>query len=323
MKGYLKFLLAIIGAWVLFTIYMQFVLPRVPFIDHKDIKSKSSSYSVYDTLVDDNLVSSISHLDSSICNRKCIAAIDSLEDVAAEKKYNSERNNISDKTRLAYFATGSIDNTAFKKGHGWEHKENTYYLLISPFSLHTADELKFDGKEASVVVKDGKYMLKYVVKDTAYASVFKGHTAYKPIGVVYRYSNKSIGIPISYSTFRLLNILFTLIFVFFIFSFLYFPIYLPLRCLYNIAKGNPFKASNVRDMYLIASFFIFFFVLQLIVVWLIALVNKQIIPDNFYLDIKYILNTAGYAVLIGIIVLLIAKAFKRGHDLQKEQELTI
>ncbi len=323
MNGYLKFLLVIIVAWILFTIYVLLVLPKVSLIDYKDIKSNNFSYSVYDTLVDDNLISNINHLDSSICNKKCLAAIDSLEDRVAERKYINKRNEIYDRIRLGYFATGSIDNTVFKKGQGYVNTQSTYYFLISPLSLHTFDEHRYDGKEASVFIKDGKRMLKYLIKDTAYAFVFKGHTAYKPIDVAYRYSNKSLGIPISYNTYRFLIILFTLFFVVLIFWFLYLQIFLPIKCLYHIAKGNPFKESNIRDMYLIASFPVLLFTMQLLVVWLVAFINKQIIPDNFYLDIGYIFDTSKYYLLASVVVYMIARAFKRGYDLQKEQELTI
>jgi len=101
---------------------------------------------------------------------------------------------------------------------------------------------------------------------------------------------------------------------------------LPTKIIFLISKGTPFDKSNVRNLNAIAAYLLLYDIADLI----------HSIIGNFILntasDKNVFTHWSDYGIpphhwklylLAGSIVFIIARAFKKGYELQKEQELTI
>lgn len=102
---------------------------------------------------------------------------------------------------------------------------------------------------------------------------------------------------------------------------------LPVKIIFFIAKGKPFDRNNVKNIHAVAYFLLLLVVfcsVEQFIVRVITLISFHRDPliEKFPLD-TLIPHQCYWYLLAGVIVFIIARAFKRGYDLQKEQELTI
>jgi len=107
------------------------------------------------------------------------------------------------------------------------------------------------------------------------------------------------------------------------FFLIFFLLVLPAKIILLISIGKPFDISNIRNLnaisYCLLSMDFVYYAENV----LLEMVSK----NNFSFKALFETNfkTIGWQwyLLAGAIVFVIARAFKRGYDLQKEQELTI
>ena len=105
--------------------------------------------------------------------------------------------------------------------------------------------------------------------------------------------------------------------------FFYFFLILPVKVILSISKGTPFDYKNIRRLSFTSYFLLLFpFILSAIKL-IIHKVFLQKIPNEFTFHLQLYFNSYFMFVIAGVIVFIIARAFKRGYNLQKEQELTI
>ena len=122
---------------------------------------------------------------------------------------------------------------------------------------------------------------------------------------------------------------FSIIVGFFFTFFQFFCLFvLPVKIIILISRGKPFDTSNVKNLYAIATYLVlydFASLIELIIAGKLAVPFNSKIPNIRTWSEAYKVLPPHWKLylLAGAIVFVIAKAFKRGYDLQKEQELTI
>jgi hypothetical protein len=202
------------------------------------------------------------------------------------------------------------------------------YLLLPGYSLKDND--------SRFLVRKGEYYLEYPVWDSVYKlrngePAREGHYEYKKLRFRFAYDTEApetedkgaVLIPISIKTYNtcsqaamILTLLLGLVF-------LYICIGLPAKVLIRISQGEIFTRKNVRQLYLSA----WCWLLPPFIIVFIQYLLKWIFHRYITADVKLTPWTtlADYQkVLIGgLIILAVAKAFKKGLSLQDEQDLTI
>lgn len=110
---------------------------------------------------------------------------------------------------------------------------------------------------------------------------------------------------------------------FFWYILIFFFVVLPLKVIYLISKGNPFEKSNIKNLHAIAYFLIVYYFGGLLFRYLLYLQPKGKPIPWLELDPSKYAYSHWKELVISFFLFIIAKAFKRGYSLQKEQELTI
>jgi hypothetical protein len=198
-------------------------------------------------------------------------------------------------------------------------RTNKYFFELSGYKLDDFSDFSIDN---------GNYYLKYPVRDTETGSwVFTK----KKIGIRYAHdptdnsqkSSGSILIPVSARTHTFLKITFGIVVVLSMFFCIAVFLVMGPRTLYNIAIGKVFNKENIRSLYLIGWLLVSFAVLPPVLSILFRWIFAHLIPSPFYYPFWESMQDNKFVLISGVIVLLLAKAFKRGYRLQNEQDLTI
>lgn len=202
-------------------------------------------------------------------------------------------------------------------------KNKSYFISLNPYKF--IDSINYPDYYINkrFLVNDNKYYIKYVIFDSVRNKTIYGRFAYKQIGVKYVAKGNNLLIPISLKSYNILNKLIGLAVFLTLFYIIYAFILLPLKCIIKISKGNPFALSNIRSLHLIAFFLMAYPFLVLLPKILIHFLFRKTIPYEFTFNYWECFYSNSTYLISGIIVLFVARAFKRGYDLQKEQELTI
>lgn len=102
-----------------------------------------------------------------------------------------------------------------------------------------------------------------------------------------------------------------------------FFIGLPSQILWDISKGKAFSAANTKRLLLVLCAVLFISIANLGVDLLHWLMIRPYLTEEFSYTIFPDLVSQERFLLYALIVFLIMKAFKRGFELQHEQNLTI
>lgn len=180
--------------------------------------------------------------------------------------------------------------------------ELDHFLVFSGYSLEEGVALFYSNGKNYLRKKDG--------------STTESNVGYLP-------DLKSILFPISDSTYTFGIVVMVVLLSIVGFTLLYAWLALPINVLVNISRGKMFVHSNIRDLFLIAFTLLGYALLQAIMPFITFLILKKSLPDGFYISLQDQLSANWKIGVIGIIVLIIAFAFKKGYKLQQEQDLTI
>ena len=135
--------------------------------------------------------------------------------------------------------------------------------------------------------------------------------------------NKEFFVPVSQGGFQwlqaLMYVLLTGTFIVAIWLF----IRLPYRVLYNIAKGNPFVETNTKDLRRIGWGTIITGIFIVTSPLLARLILSSSIPENVYYPFSKCLYDSRWWLFAGVVLLLVARAFKQGYDLHKFDKVNI
>jgi hypothetical protein len=199
-------------------------------------------------------------------------------------------------------------------------KETDKYFIELP-----KYELK-DGGIFSII--NGKYFLKHVVWDEITSDFRNGHYEKKQIPIRYAYNaddkedKGSVLIPVTSSFYTFIKVVLVIFEIGFVLISLYCFI-LAVRILYLITAGDAFTQENIKGIFFIGWLLTGFGLGGPVFSLFFNLILKSKIPSEmaFYFWDALLQNRP--ILIAGVVVLLLASAFKRGHKLQQEQDLTI
>ena len=200
-----------------------------------------------------------------------------------------------------------------------EKNDELYYLGLKGYTL---------DNDSKFYLKNGAYNLLYVKWDSVvkrkYDSTNVGHYESKPIGVRYASRDKRLLIPISKGTYNILITLLNVVFFFLLFISVYIFIGMPVQILINISKGRAFTEKNIW-MFKTMSIVLFIYILiSTFGQYLLRLLFYKLIPPDFKLpNMMQSLIDNLYFILVSLTLFFISRAFKKGYQLQKEQDLTV
>ena len=98
-------------------------------------------------------------------------------------------------------------------------------------------------------------------------------------------------------------------------------ILLPIKIILLISKGKPFDKSNITNLYAISAYLFIYNLCNFISRYCHTVILK--VQSLHQSDASKYFYTHKNELILSLLLFIIAKAFKRGYNLQKEQELTI
>jgi hypothetical protein len=204
-----------------------------------------------------------------------------------------------------------------------------YYLMLGDYTLN---------HEKIFFRENGKNYIKYpvwdkITKSEKGATHKTGHYEIKEINVVVAELTKkdnfvanekrSVYVPISEKTHDTLN------WVFRVFQFLggiwllYTIIFLPIKFLERIANGDAFNKKNIRSLHFISYTLIGAYFLNIIIPIVLYSCLRKSVPAEFEFSWGGLFLDDIKVLGLSIIILIIARTFAKGYNLQQEQSLTI
>jgi hypothetical protein len=225
-----------------------------------------------------------------------------IEDSVRNKIVLENSSMISSGAGWAGYSLGTSTNTDAEK------EEN--YLYFSGYKIKNPFTYFFK--------KDGKMYMTY---DS------NGIITTKPSQIKYINDRETdtgeVFMPTTHATIKWLNMFhWPLLFILIIIVFGIF-VNTPLRVLYNIAKGKAFNDENIGSLHVMAWLLIVFGVLPGLISLVSYLIIREQIPDQIQYRFFHSIMHGWEFIVAGLITLLLAKAFKKGYELQEEQELTV
>jgi Protein of unknown function (DUF2975) len=225
-----------------------------------------------------------------------------------KKYYDSIKNEIENKSKVNYITD------IIYSGKG------VFYFSLKGYNLD------FNNK---FFITNEKYNLAFVKLDKGTfskdsQSIKIGHYEEKQIKVRYNQSNNSINIPISAKLYSILKTALMIIISLLSGLALYFFIGLPFQILLNISRSEVFILNNLRYINQICSALIIATLFAILLPLILHLIFMNRIPAEIYRDsILSILKNYFGLILSAIVLIIVRKAFKKGYDLQNEQDLTV
>lgn len=210
-------------------------------------------------------------------------------------------------------------------------KMNTYNAIAGN-GKHQYYYIGFDGyrldRESKFFIQNETYHLAFVKWDTAKKnpnSHWKhGHYERKEIPVRYSAENERVLVPVTQHQYEALRSLFYLLWFVFLVGALYFFLGIPVQVLLNISRGQAFDENNVRYFNIIARLFFVLGLLYLFGPYIMDVFLRNIIPADFKRPpFTEGLGTVCWLFVLSIAVFITGKAFQKGNNMQKEQDLTI
>jgi hypothetical protein len=139
----------------------------------------------------------------------------------------------------------------------------------------------------------------------------------------YDYWNEIMLIPVdkkTYSTFGIIYSVFTLMVLVYVFILTFI---IPFRIISNIALGKAFHIKTIKLVdFLAYNFLLYPFVVFIYRCIVHLLASKYITPDLKFTGLSELMRS-GLIVYIGLLLLALGVALKKGYKLQQEQDLTI
>jgi hypothetical protein len=231
----------------------------------------------------------------------------------------------------------SLENTREKElPHNTENGWEVLGIFIGDYG--NGDSLFYAGSknyfltnpDAEYYRKGNKNIHKYVVWNNTKNGWCSGiqKTENTPVKFIMDNEHKSSGygmflIPLSRLKGKVLNFLIISIVFLLVVASLYIFFGLFGRILIAITKGEAFSSTNVTRLFLAGRYILMLGLLPFVVQGSFYFLTKRNLPT----DIDFSFFRAffeGYNFIVaGLITLMIANAFKRGYELQEEQELTV
>jgi hypothetical protein len=178
-------------------------------------------------------------------------------------------------------------------------------------------------------LQNGKYMLEYPKWDSTINTNGKqssaGHYEHKALPVRYETYSKQVMFPISATWYSILYVVYIVFTGTLIGRFLYIFFGIPIRILLRINKGDAFNAINVRRFNIMGLLLFGYALIGIVLSPFIHWLFHSHVPAEFIRTEDDVIKFGDniYLMLVAIALLIIGRAFDRGHKLQQEQDLTI
>lgn len=206
-------------------------------------------------------------------------------------------------------------------------KTMRYYLGISGYRLRRDTVFHF---------RNGRNYLRYPSWDSVHTRGENrtrfGHYVLKEVPFRYVYTNfdnrlsdssGQVLVPISRGAYKVLSILIPMISGLFLVTILYICVGLPAKILIRIAQGQVFIRKNIRQLYLAAITIPVAVGIMMLLHAVVQLVFRRYLIPDLQFGYGSIGWDNGWFIALSLVFFLVARAFKKGYDLQHEQDLTI
>ncbi|MCX6210319.1 MAG: DUF2975 domain-containing protein [Bacteroidetes bacterium] len=209
-----------------------------------------------------------------------------------------------------------------------DESNEKYYITLSNYKLNNHNNKFF--------IKDDKYYLEYETIDSTRKTKngLQEFATYKYKEIPIRYyidernnglNENKICIPITKKSYQIYQPILSIFLVLLQFIYLVIIFGIPLKIIINISKGNAFIQQNITYIKAIALAILIDTILSIIFPYIIHLYYSNLIPKEFVFNIplwKSIIDKF-YAFFLFAALLLLAKAFSKGKNLQTQSDLTI
>jgi hypothetical protein len=190
-----------------------------------------------------------------------------------------------------------------------------YYLALRGYKLKPT---------TSVSTRNGRFFLKTRVANTGTTNDYmQKETTIRYVSTNDNNSKGIVLLPVSTKQFSTVKILVYLFVAILLIAGIIALIILPLRILIYIARGNAFTLSNIRDLHIIGWSLVALTIIPNLIAIVLSFIFSPDIPGEIYIPIVDTLLNNSLVLIAGLVVLLIASAFKKGYKVQKENSLTI
>lgn len=196
---------------------------------------------------------------------------------------------------------------------------NSYFYIIKGWKMKSNENLSF-GDYTYYVENGVPYFRKYVLKSIKGTHSNMEMTE-KRLNYFYEKNDKIILIQISKNTYTFAQ--FTSIFLMFVFAFFSLvSVLLAFKILYNISRGKVFIEENIK-MLRQATFITILIPLLFILISLCQkLIFYQYFDDNVVLNIDFY-KVSVKSLFVGLAVSILYSVFKRGFNIQQENDLVV
>jgi len=193
-----------------------------------------------------------------------------------------------------------------------KHEDNEEYFLN--FSGYETEVLNYHFRE------NGKVYFHYL---NASNDIRQEESAIRFVREQGEQEKGRVLIPASPGVINTLNFLYPVILLIIVALFYYVLLVTPFRILYNIAKGQAFTDENIGGLHVLAWVLIILGLLPGLISIVSHLIIRSQIPEQIHFAYFKMLMQGRMCMVTGLGILILAKAFLRGAQLQKEQELTV
>jgi Protein of unknown function (DUF2975) len=200
-----------------------------------------------------------------------------------------------------------------------EKYNNQNYLVLNGFYLKS-NRILFVDELGSILKKFKQNITE--IGNSSYRDYYCKNYDSTKVNYKFGYKDNNIYIPIS-TLGKWITILIMIVCGYFIAFFTVNFYGGVLAVLSNIANGIPFTIYNYKILNRIANFLILTPIIIIIIKGLVYILLYNSITKDFLWNWKYVLFSNFEFFYFGILVKIVAKAFKKGTILQQENELTI
>lgn len=193
-----------------------------------------------------------------------------------------------------------------------------YFFTIDGYRLN--DFVTVENKKDSTI-------LNYPVWDKVNKNGRSGHLETKQTDIKFEAGKETwegkVLIPVSKNAGTVINIIFIILLIVLGATSLAVVIIIPFRFFLRLAKSQPFTEENIGSLYFTAWFLIGLAVFTSLLKIISHLLFKSQIPSEIEISYYSAIMAQWAMLVVGLAVLLLAKAFLQGMNLREEQDLTI
>ena len=234
-------------------------------------------------------------------------------------------------------ASDSFSSAAETRLHELADRQSAMFKMLMDSALKTEQQdvdLHFLAMgnysldpDSKFFIRNKTYNLAYLKWDTIVRNgdtSISGHYLSKPLAVRYIPDRKKILIPVSKSGYDFWRVAIPVLGLLLAMCMAYVYIGLPIHILLSISSGYAFTEKNIRALHTITLVLVIHATLTIFLPYIIRAFYSRLIPRDFELpSLGNRIMDHVYMLLIAVVLLAIARAFKKGYRLQQEIELTV